>query len=127
MDFTQALNIKTDEVERPPVAPTGHYRWRITKYAFGEVGNGRFDTVDFTMQAVEADEDVDPGDLQNVGGVAQVRTRNRFILGIAEGTDLKEAIDQSINCECLGNIQHRPDPQNAEIVYAEIGRTAPVA
>lgn len=152
MDFAQALNVNTAEIERPPLPPLGHYVFKVTKYEFGEVGNGRFDTVDFRLQAVEAREDVDQEALAKVGGVKCVSLRQRFMfnkgetdedkamfdrtlfnlkrflsehLGIEEGA-LKQAIDSSIGQQCLANVTYRPDPNDAEIQYAEIGRTAPI-
>ena len=155
VDFTQALNVKVEEIERPPLPPVGHYIFKVSKPAvFGDVGNGRFDTVDFPLQAVEAMDDVDPDQLSAVGGPTMINLRNRFMfnkgeseedkananrtlfnlrnflenhLGMdIEGMTLKEAIDQAVGQQCMANVQYRPDKDNPEIVYAELGRTAPI-
>lgn len=155
VDFTQALNVKVDEIERPPLPPVGHYIFKVSKPAqFGDVGNGRFDTVDFMLQGVEAQDDVDTEALAEVGGPASINLRHRFMfnkgdddeskananrtlfnlrtflekhLGLdIEGVTLKEAIDQAVGMQCMANVQYRPDRDNPEVVYAEIGRTAPV-
>ena len=154
MDFREALNVKINEIERPPLPPLGHYVFKVTKYEFGEVGNGRFDTVDFRLQAVEAREDVDQEALSTAGGLKSVSLRHRFMfnkgeteedkanfnrtlfnmkrflsehLGLGDSGGLKEAIDSSIGQQVLANVTYRPDPNDPEIQYAEIGRTAPVA
>ena len=154
MDFREALNVKIADIERPPLPPLGHYVFKVTKYEFGEVGNGRFDTVDFRLQAVEAREDVDTEALSTAGGLKQVSLRHRFMfnkgeteedkanfnrtlfnmkrflsehLGIGTDGGLKEAIDASIGQQVLANVTYLPDPNDPEIQYAEIGRTAPVA
>jgi hypothetical protein len=155
VDFTQALDVKVAEIERPPLPPVGHYIFKVSKPAvFGDVGNGRFDTVDFVLQGVEATDDVDQDDLASVGGPTAINLRHRFMfnkgddeeskananrtlfnlrtflekhLGMdIEGITLKEAIDQAVGQQCMANVQLRPDRDNPEIVYAEIGRTAPI-
>ncbi len=155
MDFTKALDVKLDDVERPPLPPIGHYVWKVSKQpTFDTVGNGKWDTVDFPMRAVEAREDVDPEELSAVGGVNSINSRIRFMfnkgddeeaeaafartlfnlknfLGVhlnmdIAGMELKQAIDQSVGNQCLADMKHRPDPTNPETIYAEIGRTAPV-
>jgi len=155
MDFSEALNVKVDEIERPPLAPVGHYVFQISKpVAFGEVGNGRFDTVDFALKASEARDDVDPDDLAAAGGINAVNLTHRFLinkgededseaqrkrtlynirnflvrtLGLEEeGKTLKELLDEAHGQLLIAEVAHRADPKDAEIMYPEIKRTAPV-
>ena len=156
MNFADALNVKVGDFERPPLPPVGHYVWRVEKVEFGDVADGRFDTVDFRLSAVSPGEDVDQEALAEAGGIKGIRLRYRFMFNTgddpeskanaertffnlrqfltkhlqidgAEDMSLKEAIDASIGAQCLANLQLRPDRENPEIMYPEIGRTAPVA
>lgn len=36
---------------------------------------------------------------------------------------LNERLAETVNCQFIGEIKHRPDPQNPEVLYAEIGST----
>jgi hypothetical protein len=45
-------------------------------------------------------------------------------LGVDEGLSLSEAMAASIGGRCIGELKHRPDPNDAELIYAEIGKTA---
>ncbi len=154
MDFSQALNINVQEIVRPPLPPLGHYIFKVSKYEFGEVGNGRFDTVDFRLTAVEAREDVDQEALSTAGGLKQVSLRHRFMfnkgeteedkanfnrtlynlkrflaehLGLGGSGALKQQIDSSIGQQVLANVTYRQDANDPDVQYAEIGRTAPIA
>ena len=40
--------------------------------------------------------------------------------------DLKEALANCVNHQCLAGVKWRPDPKNAEVMYDEISRTAPI-
>lgn len=155
LDFTEALDINTDDIERPPLPPIGHYTWQITDYALGEINsnNGSWDTVDFTVQCIEAMEDVDPDKLEDAGGVASIRLRQRFMYpkgttpedelnkkrtlsrlkmflvehcGMESGK-LKTIIAESKGCTFLADIRHRPNRDDPENPFAELGRTAPVS
>lgn len=154
MNFAEALQIDVDKIEKPPLTPTGHYRWKITKYVFGDVksAKGEWDKVDFNLKAVDALDDVDPTDLAKVGGTNMVGSRLTFMFdkdegdeGVAnakrtlynlkrfltehcgiEGNSLRELIDNSKGAEFMANIRHREDPNNKGTYFAEIDRTAPV-
>lgn len=156
MNFQEALNTKVDEIERPPLLPMGTYRWLVEKHpALDTIANGRFDVCDFILKCVEAKDDVDVEDLQayieNAGDLSGARIRHRFMfnkedegnfkrsmfnlkrfitehLGVGEeaGMSLKELLAQSVGQQCLGTIKWRPDQNDPEIQYAEIGTTAPV-
>lgn len=156
MDFTKALDVKTDKIERPPLPPIGHYLFKVHKQPILDtVGkNDEYDLVTFPMQAQDiADEDVDQGELKKFGGLKMVVISHKFMfnkaddeesaasnartlynlkrflcehLGVEEGKPLRETIDAAVGMTCIANIQYRPDKNNPEVVYAEIGRTAPV-
>ena len=157
MDFSKALDIKTDKIERPPLPPVGHYIFEINKPAqLSTVGkNDEYDLVTFPCKAVDVfGDDVDPDELKKFGGVKMVVSQHKFMfnkaddeesaasnartlynlkrfltehLGIEEGNSLRETIDAAHGQQFVANIQYRPDRDNPEIVYAELGRTAPVS
>jgi len=98
------------------------------------------------MACVEATHDVDPDELEEFGNVAGFVTTKSFLfdnedetafqrseynlkrflehLGIDESLSLGEALAASVNAQCMGELKHRPDPNDPEIVYAELGKTA---
>jgi len=156
MDFTKALDVKTDKIERPPLPPIGHYIFEVFKQPqLSEVGNGTYDLVTFPFKAIEvASDDVDTAELKKYGGIKMVVTQHKFMfnkaddeesaasnqrtlfnlkrflcehLGIEEGGSLRETIDAAVGRQCMANIQYRPDKNNPENIFAEIGKTAPVA
>ena len=153
MNFSQALATKLEDIKRPPVMPVGNYTWMVTKHpeldAFESQKNGiTYDRVTFMLSCVAPSDDVDPDDLAEYGNVqGQVQRKvfmfangddnkanydrtmfdlRRFLghLGVDESLALGEGLAASVNQQCLGELRHRPDPTNPEIIYAEIGRTA---
>ena len=151
MRFSDSLDRKLEEVKRPPNPPVGHYTWQVNKHpdmeAFESKNSGKkFDRLSFMMTCVEASDDVDPDDLSEFGNVAGFSTTKTFLfdnddetafersmynlkrflehLGVDESLELSEALAVSVGTQCLGELKHRPDPNDAEIVYAELGRTA---
>lgn len=152
-DFTAALDVKIEDIEKPPLVPTGHYTFSVTKVSFGEVGQGKWDTVDFALKGVEAGEDVDPELLAEAGGVEQVFSFKRFMLNKGseaedeaqfnrtldnirtflekhlgvdiKGLSLKEGIDSAVGLQCIGEIKHRVREDTGDPI-ADLGRTAPV-
>jgi len=156
-NFLEALDVKVDEIEKPPLPPIGHYVFQVSKpVRFGEVGQGVWDTVDFQLTAKEAKEDVDPKELKAMKAIGNVSLRHRFMfrkvceneeeekqadrakynlrlflsnhLGIdTSGMSVRQALDAAQGQICLANVQHRPNPDDPENPYAEIGRTAPAS
>lgn len=151
MKFTDALDRKTEEIQRPPNPPVGHYTWQVKKHPdtdqFESRNTGKtFDRVSFQMACVEASDDVDPDDLSDYGNVAGFVTSKSFLfdnadetafersmynlkrflehLGVDESLSVGEALAASVGAQCLGELKHRPDPSDPEVIYAEMGRTA---
>lgn len=151
MKFSDALDRKMEEIKRPPNPPVGHYTWQVKKHpesdSFESKNTGKtFDRLNFMMQAVEASDDVDPDDLNDFGNVQGFVTTKSFLfdnedeqafersmfnlkrffehLGIDPSLSMSEALAASVGAQCLGELKHRLDPNDPEIVYAELGRTA---
>lgn len=152
-NFAEALNVNTDEIERPPLAPTGHYRFKVSKTTMDKTASGEWEIVNFQMQGVEATEDVDPDELSNAGGINQVRMRHSFMfptsedeeaqamfkqslfnlkrflndhLGIEPGVPLSQSINMAPGHECIASVVHKQDKNDPDLYHANIGRTAPV-
>lgn len=153
MKFTEALDRKLEEVKRPPVPPAGDYKMQIVKHPETDSRQSRegrsYDVVTFIAQLVEPVE-VDEDELEAFGNITNEQLRKQFLFfedaeekdverslynlkrflghcGIdAEGMTLGEALAESVNTQFIGEVKHRPDQNDPEIVYAEIGRTAQV-
>jgi hypothetical protein len=153
MKFSDALDRKLEEIKRPPVLPAGHYIWQITKhpeideFESSKTG-GTFERVTFNLACVAASDDVDPDDLANYGNVQGAGNRKTFLFsnspddkaafersefnlrrflghcGVDETLSFSEALAASVGQQFLGELTHRPDPNDPEIIYAEVGRTA---
>lgn len=150
--FSDALSTKVDEFVRPPNLPTGHYTFQVLKHPdisdFESRDGITFDRVTFTCSPVSASDDVDEDDLAKFGDYTKVQVRKQFLipdgeqdaagfdssmfnirrflehLGIDENTALGEALSEAVGAQFMGELTHRPDKNNPEIVYQEIGRTA---
>lgn len=153
MRFSDALDRKLEEIKRPPNLPVGHYVWQISKHPeMDELDSQRtgttFDRVTFQLTCLSATDDVDQDDLAAYGNVQGATQRKTFLftrdesekaafdrsmfnlrrflghLGVDENLPLSEALAASVGCQCLGELTHRPDPNDPEVIYAEVGRTA---
>lgn len=156
MNFNDVLNTKAGDVERPHNIPIGTYRFKVKKVPGTETlssDKGSWDTLDFQLQLVEAEDDVDQDDLSKAGGLTglagTMRLRFMFDKGDEvkfkrtlynlkrflfdhlkiegdDSTPLKEAINNSVGVEGKLFVKWRADPNDKEIQYAEIAKTMPV-
>lgn len=155
MDFADALNVKADDIKRPPMLPVGTYRAQVTKIPEVETSeDGKWDFVNFQLKVIEAQDDVDADEMKEFGGLNNINRRHRFIFDKSEdgkqsfdrsmfqlkrflvdhlkvegggNTPLKMLIDGAPNCQVLISIGRRKDKQDPEIMYEDIKSTAPVA
>lgn len=153
MKFTDILDKRIDEFERPELPPIGHYVWQITKHpevdAF-EANGTKYTRVTFQCKALAAHEDVDEDDLAAFGNIVGFPSRKTFLMseseddernaeqtlfqlrqflensGVEGGISLGEAFAACVNGQFLGEFAHRPDKNNPEILYGEIKRTTAV-
>ena len=152
VNFQEALNQKIEDVERPPLPPLGTFKWKIDRIPdFREVGDGAYDIVDFLCRVVEANEDVDQADIEAYGApITNITVRYSFMfnkedavkfqqtlfrmrtfledhLQCATASDtLKEGLANSVNSVFVGELKYRQDKVDKELMYPEIGATAPV-
>lgn len=153
MRFSDALNRRAEEIQRPAILPRGHYVLAVKKLDQGSVSDGKWDTVEFQCSVVEP-VDVDPDDLEAFGAsTAGEPLRKRFMfntdpaeerafnqtmvnlrrflehcnIGFTADSDmtLGEGLGSVIGAQFIGECTHRADKNNPENVYTEIGRTAP--
>lgn len=153
MRFSELAKMKPADVKRPPLAPPGHYIFRINKpFNTTEKSSdkGHFDFVDFPSQSVQALDDVDPAMLAEAGGPTAINISKRFIFNTAEeervqaertGADLKTFLEEhckvkgatvmemcaaAVGSHYIAEISHRIDPDNPDRVYYDMKRTMPV-
>lgn len=153
MNFADALNKSTSDIEKPPLQPAGTYKWAVEKVpAIESSKDGKWDYLDFQLKCLGAEEDVDQEALNTFGSLANVRQRRRFIFDKndeqafnrtlyqvkrfitehlqvdgADQMELKTALAKSVNHQCLAQIVWSQDREDKDVQYANIGKTAPVA
>lgn len=154
VNFNDIADTKIDDIERPPLVPIGSYICVVEKTpAQDNVGQGRFDTVDFILKVIQASEDVDLDDIKEFekkgGSISEVRLRHRFMfntedegaakrslynlkrfledhLKVEGAASIREALATSVGHQCMVEVKWRPDQNDPEVQYPEVKRTAPV-
>lgn len=152
MNFSEALNLPGDEIERPPLLPVGAYVWMVEKIPALDETPKEWSFVDFPLKLVRPTDSVDADALQAYGNLTNVRQRHRFIFdkndetafkrtlynlkrflaetlkveGV-ENVPLKQALSQSVNHQLIAEIVWKKDKNDDEIMHANIGKVAPVA
>lgn len=156
MDFNKALNTAVSAIERPPVPPIGHYVWQIAKVPVMEKRgqDDMYQIVEFPLKCVgvfEDANDVDPDELKAYGKASNIIDRLTFmfdttddakfaqtlfrlrtflkdhlLLEISDETPLKEALSMTANKRFIAPLSHRPDKNDPEVLYTQVGKTAPL-
>lgn len=153
MNFQEALNTRAEEIERPALIPVGLYKATVIKVpTMDTIADGRFDVCDFILRLTEPVEGVDEDELRAYGGLTQGSIiRHRFLFNkeddanfkrtlfhlktflrdhlqvdFPDSMPLKQALNESVNSQCIVLIRNRPDKNNADNVYSEVGKTAPI-
>lgn len=150
--FSKMMDRKVEEIKRPPNLPIGHYIFQVMKHPdiseFTSRDGIPFERLTFLVSPVSPLEDVDQGELDAYGDYAKTQVRKQFLIadsdadqtghdrgmfnlrrflehcGIDGDTSLGEAIAATVNAQFVGELTHRPDNEDPEVVYQEIGRTA---
>jgi hypothetical protein len=150
--FSKILTRKIEDTAPVPLAPVGFYIFQVISDAAITV-RGEFEIVEFQLRGVQAadDDSVDMAELTAFGGAKNVLVRKsilfptdgekeadilkaqndlkRFLsdhLNIDPSLDFKTALSQVKGKTCLGQVGHRPDKQNPDVVYSELKKTMPV-
>jgi hypothetical protein len=150
--FADALDRSLETIKRPPPLPIGHYVMRVVKMPDpAEEMTGKdgttYEKLTINVQTVSASDDVDPDELQAYGNVAGVPMRIDFIFNteddmkfegslnrlkefmarcgvdVEESSTLGEKLAELPNTQFLGEVKHRLDPNDPNVVYNEVGRT----
>ena len=153
VNFASVLDMKVKDVKRPPNMPIGTYTFTVSKIPEqGVFAEGRWEHIDFAMRCVGATENVDAEDLASYGDPTRRTLRKRFLFDTedegafnnalfqvtsfcknhlqVEGADemtIPELLNATVHHQCLGEVKWTPNKQNPEIIYDELGRTAPLA
>lgn len=144
--FSDILGRTSAAAERPKPLPQGGYICIVKGLPLqGKSAKKLTPFVEFALQPMAAQDDVDQAALQAMGGFDKKTIKATFYLtddseyrlkeflddcGIPreqDGEDLSHAqrIDMSPNCQVVAYIKHTPS-DDGESVYANIGGTAPV-
>lgn len=151
MKFSDALDRKAEDIVQPPNLPLGDYIWMIQKAPETRQINDTLESLRFQCVCVEATESVMPEELEEYGKVQGTIVSKDFLFNTApeeevnferalnsvkmflqhcgldnESATLKELLADSLNQQFVGELKHRPDKNDPEKVYQEIGKTAPV-
>lgn len=141
-NFGSILDQQSSEIERPKPLPVGTYTCIVKGLPrFDKSSKKGTDFVEFTLQPVEAGEDVDEEDLDAVGGLANKTLRHTLYitedaayrikdfcdhLGIEEDDmSLRQRIEQAPGKQVLVTVKHTASDDGSTI-YANVGRTASV-
>lgn len=154
--FSDALDRTMETIKRPPPLPLGHYIMSVVQApsAPEPLNSQKGDYEKLTIQAKvhSAWDDVDPDELADYGNVMGTPMRIDFIfnndpaeeakfegtmnrlksfldhcgVSYTAGDRLGEKLAELTNAQFLAEVRHRVDPNDPEVVYNEIGRTAPV-
>lgn len=153
MNFKDALSVKVNDIEKPPLLPSGTYEAIIKKVpTMEETADKKWEMLDFPCQIVAATDEVSVDELAAYGGLdARSQLRRRFMFNteddnafkrtlfdvkrfclehlMVEGddnTDLKQLLDGSVGKRFYAFVKHNPDKRDPEVIYAEISKTAPI-
>lgn len=147
--FSDLVDRKAEEIQRPPVMPIGIYAAQITKpYATVEI-TGKdgtpYERIEFPC-SITAPVEVDEDDLAEYGSVANQLFRVDFLLNTLEEEHAKREMTLfrvksflesagiqgdtfgDLLANCVGGqfgveVGHRPDPNNPDVVYLDVKRT----
>lgn len=151
--FADALDRSAETIKRPPPLPLGHYIFQVVRMPDPpeEMSTkiGPMEKLTVQCAAVAPSDDVDPDEVRDFGNVQGVPMRLDFLFNNEDankfeatlnrlkmfceqcGVDISsgsvnEWLSQLPNAQFLGEVSHRMDPNDPEIFYAEIKRTAGV-
>lgn len=149
--FSETLEKSVADTKRPPVLPAGHYVFAIAKMpeireTTSKKDGTTYEIVGFQLKVVAPHDDVDPDELSEYGNPINQPARLEFMFsngdearfaqteyrlkqflencGLDTSVSYKQAMSESVGAQFLGQIAHRMDPENPEVVYAEVKRTA---
>ncbi len=154
MNFDDVLKTKTSDIERPPLVPVGNYRVAVAKVPeFQEISSKNWEgnTVNFQLQLIEPQSDVDEDALREFGSLKSTQIRHSFMfpkddkqgteraaynmkrfliehlrIEDADNMEMKQLIAAAQGRQCLAEIGLRPDKEDKETFYNTVKKTAPL-
>jgi len=140
-NFASILDEAPDEVVFPKPLPVGTYTFVVGPPRYDKSSKKQTDFVEFILQPIAAEDDVDENDLLEAGGFDGKSIRAVYYItpdAIARldefhthcGIDLEVPLsrrlrnDECMNTSVLGTIRHNTSDNGR--VYAELSKTAPV-
>lgn len=141
-NFGALLDKPSTEIERPKPLPQGTYTTVVKGLPkFDKSSKKQTEFVEFTLQPLAVHEDVDPDDLEAMGGFVNKTIRATYYitedalwrlkeflghLGIEEGDkSLRQMIEEAPGRQVLAFLKHEAS-NDGESIYATVGKTAPV-
>lgn len=145
-NFRDILSVPAASVKKPEPVPQGTYLCMVQKYETGESKKQKTPFVRIHMKPIQAQEDVDSGELENFGGTEALGKRSftkdfyltedatyRLTEFLSEvvGVDLSgdkslaEALQEVLQQQILVNIQHTMSDDGKD-VYVNVASLAPV-
>lgn len=148
-NFSDIASKKAAEIERPPLAPVGTYRWQITKLPSQRKSKDEmWEFVEFPVVAMEALDNVDmdgyKGEVTNIRQTLtfmfdrndsvraeQTLYQYRLFLERSLGIDLgkmslAEATNAAVGCQFLADINWEPNAETGDMFARLSRKTAPV-
>jgi len=154
MNFDTVLNQKVSEIERPPLIPVGTYRAAVARpYNQADINSANWsgNSIEFQLQLLEPQPDVDADDLRAFGSLKSSQVRHSFMfpkddetgnaraafnlkrflvdhLKIEDAGDvsMKELLGQAQGRQCLVTVGLRPDKEDKQVWYNSVKATAPL-
>ncbi len=142
-NFESILDKPASEIERPKPLPQGTYVCTVKGLPrFDKSSKKQTPFVEFTLQPIEAGEDVDEDDLKAIGGFKNKTIRatyyetedaiwrlKKFIedcgIEIDDGVSLRQLLEETPGKQVAAFIKHQAS-DDGQAVYAQLASTAPV-
>lgn len=138
-NFRSLLSRPAASIERPKPLPVGTYLATVGSHRFDKSAKKGTDFVEFELNIVQPQEDVDAEALVAFGSVTGKKQRLTFYvtedslwrlteflktldLVADETSSIEELLPQTANRPVLAKIKHTPS-ENGEVIYAEIAST----
>lgn len=146
--FEDALNVPMHEVTRPKPLPQGTYTFNVLSWREDKSSKKQTAFVEYTLQPIAFEEDVDESEVDDMGGLANRTIRHTFYLtpdamwrlrkfledcGVDVGNKRNpkmagDLIPQAVGAQVLGHVKHEPSRAiGSTDVYAVISSTAKAA
>ena len=150
---TDYLDMKAEEINRPPTLPAGSYSAQIRDIPIQDrlsSAKGAWKTYDFHLSILAPQEDVDPDELEEYGDVSGSMVYHRIFVteddddkqgkaravyrlkeflqacgAFTEDSSLREAIPNAAGCQLIVELSQELDKNDPEFVRNRVKRVLP--